>query len=417
MLGLALWATIPLALGWTVTTVVTGSMEPAISTGDLVVSRPIAGDKVVPGQVALVTDPDRADRLRLHRMVRTDDAGALILKGDANPNEDSSPVAPDAVQGVGVLRVPWIGLPITWAKDGNVIALGGVATGLAGLLYLAQGHQLGSRRGRLLATSTSLLGVTLSLVTPASARDAHAALSATTDSAASFTAAAPAYRDLVIGDGPIAYYEAETADPTVNSAPNPPATTTNYGLTTKASDLRPDSTAALDLSKDRTYMTLNAMYPDPGPQVFTMEFWFKANPGAPGGRIVGFGSNGQAGDAFFYDREVYMLADGRLQFGYGSYSPHWLQTASAYNDGKWHYVVASRSDSEMRFTVDGTSLTGPAGRAQTYSGYWRVGWDKLDGWPNDPRQLAFAGVVDDMAIYHKTLSGDQIQAHYQAGRG
>ncbi len=38
------------------------------------------------------------------------------------------------------------------------------------------------------------------------------------------------------------------------------------------------------------------------------------------------------------------------------------------------------------------------------------------GHVDDPRVQAFNGLVDDMAIYHKSLTGEQVQAHYQAGR-
>jgi len=141
--GLALWATLPLVLGWQPTTVMSDSMAPRIRTGDIVVARPIhlqdttAISSLVPGRVLLVDDPDHPGRLRLH-YVRTTDTGQLILRGDADAQDDSSPVAPAAVHGIAALRIPYAGLPITWARDGNLVALTGLALAALALLALTR---------------------------------------------------------------------------------------------------------------------------------------------------------------------------------------------------------------------------------------------------------------------------------------
>ncbi|MDU0327548.1 S24/S26 family peptidase [Microbacterium sp. KSW2-21] len=136
-LALGFWAAAPVALGWLPTTVMTASMTPAIEVGDVVVSRPMPPDALLPGRVVLADDPDWSDRLRLHRIAGIDVDGALITKGDANPSADSSPLHPDAVRGVGVLRVPWVGLPVVWVKTADVVPLGAVTVGFALCLLLA----------------------------------------------------------------------------------------------------------------------------------------------------------------------------------------------------------------------------------------------------------------------------------------
>lgn len=115
-LSLALWAAAPAILGWHPTTVVTGSMQPRINPGDVVVARPVPTGELRPGHVLLVDDPDHHDRLRLHRLVRTNPDGRLVLRGDANPTEDSTPVDPRAVHGVGSVRVPYVATPIMWIQ-------------------------------------------------------------------------------------------------------------------------------------------------------------------------------------------------------------------------------------------------------------------------------------------------------------
>jgi len=137
VLTLAFWAAAPAALGWMPTTVMTASMSPAIEPGDVVVSRPVPREALLPGRVVLATDPDRGDRLRLHRVAEVGAEGELVTKGDANPAADSTPLRPDAVLGIGVLRVPVIGLPIVWGRTGQVVPLAGVVAGFALCLAVA----------------------------------------------------------------------------------------------------------------------------------------------------------------------------------------------------------------------------------------------------------------------------------------
>ncbi|WP_065963054.1 S24/S26 family peptidase [Curtobacterium sp. UCD-KPL2560] len=136
VVGLALWAAAPAVLGWQPTTVVTGSMAPRLTPGDVVVSRPVPEPDVVPGRVLLADDPDQPGHLRLHRYVEAREDGTLVTKGDANPAADSTPLDRSAVHGVGYLRVPWVGVPVAWAHEGRWGAVAGAAAVLAGLLAL-----------------------------------------------------------------------------------------------------------------------------------------------------------------------------------------------------------------------------------------------------------------------------------------
>ncbi|HEV2888720.1 MAG TPA: Ig-like domain-containing protein, partial [Jatrophihabitans sp.] len=51
---------------------------------------------------------------------------------------------------------------------------------------------------------------------------------------------------------------------------------------------------------------------------------------------------------------------------------------------------------------------------QNYSGYWRVGGDNLNAWPDQPSSAYFAGTIDEVAIYDSVLSAAQVDAHYTA---
>jgi signal peptidase len=118
--SMLVWTVVPTLFGWHSELVLTGSMVPKIRPGDVVVAQPRAADQVEPGQVVLVVNPARPGTLLLHRIVRRDPDGSLVTRGDANPSPDSTPVMAAQVRGLGRLKVPYIGLPVIWARDGRV---------------------------------------------------------------------------------------------------------------------------------------------------------------------------------------------------------------------------------------------------------------------------------------------------------
>lgn len=437
VLGLAFWATAPMLLGWTPTTVVSGSMKPAIGVGDVVVSQHPGARELRPGQVLLVDDPDQRGKLRLHRIAGQDASGSIILKGDANAEADSTPVQRELVRGVGTLRVPLIGSPIVWLRQGNWIPLLLTVAALGLLIAIAFGRfahpgprpgassgapprspSLGGAMGRhrksLAAAGTVAAATVLVAVfglTPGG-RTAHAAFSGTHSKPASFaTAAGPSYHEVVMADQPLAFFEAETGDPTFDSTRQSEAR--SYGVTVAGGAGRGEYGTALNLSAPQSNLGLTQLHPGVGPRAFTLEVWFRTT--APGGRLMGFG-NTYTGVSGYYDRVVY-LSGGKVFFGIGPWGPTRLSTPGTYNDGQWHHVVAARDDAGMRLVVDGTVISGPAGATQDYAGYWRIGYDNLAGWPSDPQTNSFQGFVDDVAIYPKALTADQAVYHYQSGIG
>ncbi len=60
---------------------------------------------------------------------------------------------------------------------------------------------------------------------------------------------------------------------------------------------------------------------------------------------------------------------------------------TAYNDDKWHHVVATQGPSGMSLYVDGAAVaSGPTVNSLSYNGYWRVGGDNLTGRSSKPTQ-------------------------------
>ena len=167
-----------------------------------------------------------------------------------------------------------------------------------------------------------------------------------------------------------------------------------------------------------------------GPQTFSVEGWFKSTTN-DGGKLIGFGSN-QTGSSSSYDRHIYMMNDGQLVFGVYNNATETIETPNVYNDGQWHYLVATydatnTTGPNMAFYVDGQLIgTNTSSAAQAYSGYWRVGGDNLNGWNLDPwgsnsqgttqpASYYFNGTIADVAVYPTALSAAQVAAHYAAG--
>ena len=70
-----------------------GSMEPAIATGGMVLTKPVDADQLAVGDIASVPGADgKRVTHRIHQLERDGDVAVLTLKGDANQDADPHPV-------------------------------------------------------------------------------------------------------------------------------------------------------------------------------------------------------------------------------------------------------------------------------------------------------------------------------------
>ena len=95
--------------------VLTGSMEPCIESGDLVIIDKTAQDSLAVGDVIQF---QRKGATVLHRIVGItqleNGQTAFVTKGDANNAPDSQPVSADEVTGRCLFRIPKIGYIPMW---------------------------------------------------------------------------------------------------------------------------------------------------------------------------------------------------------------------------------------------------------------------------------------------------------------
>lgn len=94
--------------------VLSGSMEPAIPVGSLVVIKPAPA--YIPGDV-ITFGPDTKNSIPVtHRIVGTEETGNFKTKGDANEGVDAGVVNPKSVIGKVVFHIPYFGFFLDFAK-------------------------------------------------------------------------------------------------------------------------------------------------------------------------------------------------------------------------------------------------------------------------------------------------------------
>jgi hypothetical protein len=410
----------------------------------------------------LVDDPDHAGRLRLHRFAEFTPDGNLILRGDANSANDSTPVAPAAVHGVAVLRIPFVGLPVVWLAEKNWGPFAAVLAVVAGLTLAAasgSGAAPGSpeprpreesrRDSRPLIRKTRTVQTFLAVaVIPGlvcaalvTASPAHAAFSATVPvETSSFSARSsfPCLSELPEAyklDEPSLFYSfQETSGPVIDASGNKRHGTLE-GTTTRVagSCIRNDSPA---LTLDGVTGHVSTPTAVPAPNEFTVEIWFKTTIPTTGGKLIGFG-DAQTGPSTISDRHLYMTDDGKIAFGIATpsgskkFKGEAIVSPKSYNDGQWHQAAATVTTAGANLYIDGervvpTDKNIPLDKNVTtghvYSGFWRIGYDTMDldkikkEWPGVSGDPIFAGTVDNAAVYPSALTAAQVKAHFDAGR-
>lgn len=124
---LVLWIfVVRLVVGWDPMIVMTGSMEPSINPGDIVMAgTPEDGGRgLEDGTVITFADPVRPGGRLTHRIESVNADGTYKTRGDANADADSYRVEPDDIEGVGRLLIPAVGLPRVWLERGDLALMG-----------------------------------------------------------------------------------------------------------------------------------------------------------------------------------------------------------------------------------------------------------------------------------------------------
>lgn len=152
---------IPRLTGWVPLTVLSGSMEPTIPIGSLVVVERLDGQQPdlsgieVGDAITFMPNPNDPT-LVTHRVVstggRADGTPVFITRGDANGTNDPGPVSAEQVRGVVRYHVPYAGYVSTVLnveqKQQGVVVLAGVLFLYAGLQVVQSVRRPGPTMGR-----------------------------------------------------------------------------------------------------------------------------------------------------------------------------------------------------------------------------------------------------------------------------
>ena len=223
------------------------------------------------------------------------------------------------------------------------------------------------------------------------------------------------YQQAVLGNGPALYWPLSDATGPTAADASGNRDTGNYtrtGITYQVPSPVESSTGT-GVTLDGASGQIVASLPVTDPTTYSEEMWFKTAT-TQGGYLMGFG-NAPSGLSAERDRQVWMSNDGQLNFGIYDGQTVVVQSPKSYNDGAWHYVVATEGSDGMNLYVDGQVVgSNTTNQSQNYTGYWRVGGEDLRYWPYQPSSDYLAGTVSDAAFYNSELTASQVLAHYNA---
>jgi signal peptidase len=103
--------------GWRVDAVFSGSMEPELSIGSVVVTRPVEVEEIKVGDIITFYSP-LDERLTSHRVIAVEEASAFYFRTNGDANEDADPFVVPAENVVGkvYLHIPYFGYVSQFVK-------------------------------------------------------------------------------------------------------------------------------------------------------------------------------------------------------------------------------------------------------------------------------------------------------------
>jgi hypothetical protein len=176
------------------------------------------------------------------------------------------------------------------------------------------------------------------------------------------------------------------------------------------------SASAISLNGSTGWAQTTTSYANP--EGFSIVAWFKTSS-ASGGTIIQFTNLQGNGTPTTWDRQIWIDNAGKLVWGLnptGS-SPQEVTSTNAYNDGQWHMVVAQIGSSGQQLYVDGTLVASNSAvtAAQSYTGYWHLGWGDETSWGDPPTNSYLTGSLSETAVIPTQLTLAQIGTLYNAG--
>jgi signal peptidase I len=397
VLTLTGWTVLPLLWGWQPYTITSGSMEPLMRAGDVVVVAPIKGAPAV-GSVVTISPASPGAAPVTHRIVEKLPDGRFRTRGDANPGPDGRLVDSGEIVGGGRVVVPLAGL-VRLHAGRLVPAAAGVA-----LIALVLARRRGIARGRGRATTAVLSLVALTGTAAVVARDSNALFTAVSKTVANSWRTPYFYATAIKASGPLSYWRLGQSSTT--SAPDETGlaamTLSGSPTTGAAGAVSVDPDAATRFGSGSYGSATHASYAISGN--VSVAAWTNATT-TTNSRLIFKG--GQSVGTLNYLLSWSM--DGKdMRFLVDGNGVRYEAKATWPVGGGYHFVCGVYDGTYARLYLDGVEAAKIAA-----SGALAVNTTPLTISASSP---ALTGSVDEAAVWNKALTAEQIAGFYALAR-
>lgn len=123
--------------GYKILKVISGSMEPTIQTGSVILIKQTEPDKLKVGDIITFRSMEYGGQLVTHRIAGINKGDLLTFetKGDANDSNDNNPTYASDIKGVEVLTIPLLGYIMDFIQSRQGILLMIIIPGIALIIY------------------------------------------------------------------------------------------------------------------------------------------------------------------------------------------------------------------------------------------------------------------------------------------
>lgn len=152
-------------------------------------------------------------------------------------------------------------------------------------------------------------------------------------------------------------------------------------------------------------------------QPFSVSVWFKTSDVGGAGATIISKNAGALGSSVGFGIFKQSTND-RMRFHIGTNTPqnNIIETPLTYNDGNWHHIIATKGAtadrSAMKIYIDGSLVV--TGTAQVMTGSALNNNNLGVGVRSDGTSNILAGQLDEVMIYNKELSANEVLTIYQA---
>jgi hypothetical protein len=226
--------------------------------------------------------------------------------------------------------------------------------------------------------------------------------SAWSDVATVTTPSALAYRDIVMADGPIAFWRfGEASGSNAASETGIGAGTYNGGFVLgRPGAMVGDPNTSLALNGSTGYMSAPHSSPLNFGDAFSFEAWFMRTTLGTDQRLF-FKGTGSA--------VVQLNTSNRIRFAKSGAGDIAYSSITLTDTSKWHHLVVTKNGSAVHIYIDGVDVTG------TVTNLSFVNTTSAINIGRDPSGQYFNGGLDEVAVYGYALSPARVLAHYLAG--